>query len=233
MFVPVSTWTSVRRNIQPTCAKSSHLSSGSITNHKSVARIPRARTILEDVTKFASRTRKLSSTQFVAFRAISYVNYLRNASTGSRSSTEKVGNSLYILTRTQWVLSYVSCRLRRVALNTTSLLNAIDLFFGMYRTCHQMKSQYMLMLERSRGHDIVVAIYSEEDISSLGGLAVVVAGISWCTELALFISYATLPAFSMCRGSLTQLRHLFLKFTDDIPPDVPALPATLKPECVT
>ncbi len=62
-----------------------------------------------------------------------------------------------------------------------------------------------LMLERSCGHDIVIAIYSEEDISSLGGLAIVLAGILQCTELTLFIPYASLHAFSMCRGSLFQL----------------------------
>ncbi len=92
----------------------------------------------------------------------------------------------------------------------------------MYRTCNQMKLQYMLglMLKRSCGHDIVVAIYSEEDTSSLSGLSVVLAGISQCTEFTLFIPYVSLHVFSMCRGSLSQLRHLLLKFTDDVPPDV-------------
>ncbi|KAK0243631.1 hypothetical protein EDD85DRAFT_167229 [Armillaria nabsnona] len=136
--------------------------------------------------------------------------------------TENVGDCLDVLKRSQWVLSHVSRRWRRVALNTARLWSSIELFFDMYRTRNQMKLQYMLglMLERSRGHDIVVAIYSEEDISSLGGLAIVLAGISRCTELTLFIPYASLHAFSMCRGSLSQLRHLFLKFTDDVPPDV-------------
>ncbi|KAK0187524.1 hypothetical protein F5146DRAFT_1059108 [Armillaria mellea] len=136
--------------------------------------------------------------------------------------TEIIGDCLDVNKRSQWVLSYVSRRWRRVALNTARLWSSIELFFDMYRTCNQMKLQYMLglMLERSREHDIVAAIYSEEDVSPLGGLAVILGGISRCTELTLFIPYMSLYAFSMCRGSLSRLRHLFLKFTDDVLPDV-------------
>ncbi|KAK0187505.1 hypothetical protein F5146DRAFT_1059003 [Armillaria mellea] len=120
---------------------------------------------------------------------------------------ESVGDCLDVIKRSQWVLS---------------LWSSIELFFDMYRTCNQMKLQYMLglMLERSQEHDIVLAIYSEEDISLLGGLAIILAGISRCTELTLFIPYVSLHAFSMCRGSLSRLRHLFLKFADDVLPDV-------------
>ncbi len=136
--------------------------------------------------------------------------------------TEQIGDSLDVSKRSQWILSHVSRRWRALALNIAKLWSSIELRFDMYGTCNQIKLQYMLglMLERSRGHDIVIAIYSEEDISSLGGLTVLLAGISRCMELTLFIPYVSLPAFSMCRGSLSQLRHLFLQFTDDVPLEV-------------
>ncbi len=192
------------------------------------SRIARARTVLEDLIRERERVEDHLLDTKTLLHPIRRLpdDVLREIFTTCVKTetffyTRRIGNSLDVLKRSQWVLSHVSRPWRAVALNTAMLWSSIELSFDMYGTRNDMNLRYMLglMLERSRGHDIVVAIYSEEDISSLSGLAALSVGISRCTELALFIPYVSLPVFSFCRGSLSHLRHLLLQLTDDVPPD--------------
>ncbi|KAK0457978.1 uncharacterized protein EV420DRAFT_1545704 [Desarmillaria tabescens] len=183
------------------------------------SRIARARTVLEDLIRERERVEDHLQDTKTLFHPIRRLpdDILREIFTACVKTetflyTRKIGNSLDILKRSQWVLSHVSHRWRGVALGTAELWSSIELSFDLYHTCNDMKLQYMvgLMLE------------SPEDISSLSGLAALLAAISRCTKLALSIPYVSLPAFSMCRGSLSQLRHLLLRLTN-VPPDATEL----------
>ncbi|KAK0221298.1 hypothetical protein IW262DRAFT_1314743 [Armillaria fumosa] len=192
------------------------------------SRIVRARTVLEDLIRERERVEDHLQDTKTVLHPIRRIpdDILREifttcVKTETFSYTRTIGNSLDVHSRSQWVLSHVSRPWRAVALNTAMLWSSIELSFDLYHTHNDTNLRYMLdlILERSCGHDIVVAIYSEEDVSSLGGLTALSAGISRCTTLALFIPYVSLPALSMCRGSLSQLQHLLLQLTDDDPPD--------------